>query len=587
VAAEHARVSRPPNEKIERTLWLIIIVLVAYRLGYHASYLGEVPFAHATFSDGALYEQSARDILEHPPLGREPFYLQGAYAYLLALGMTIRPWPSFGLLVQLLLAFATLALFHRSAVRLWGRTPGLLSSIALLAHPGLAFYENKYVSAELGIACNVLVLAMFVALLGRERRRWLLALGLGAASGLAILARPNMILALPFSLLALAALVEGEGWRARARGAALPCAALLFGTLLTLAPMAARNLVVTGHPDLQPIHGGGTSFFIGNNPEARGVWNSGGLLSANLGTESDEFADALDIDPALDDRDRARAIGEALYARSFAWMREHPGDWATLELRKLWLTIGDQQLTQDYDWLGERELLPWAHRIGVSFSILLALGLLGAGAVFGERSRVIELERPVSTPRARRALACFGLGQLLAPLAANLLFFTSAQHRLPLVIPLALFAGPGLLAAIAAVRSRLLARAGRVDEPSARFPAAVLVVVALVLLQGPWPRSRQAHPHPIHYYNLAMVQDSIGEPLAALASLDRAIELRPEHPIFRMRRAHLRVRVNDLRGAEQDLAVVAAVAAREHVPNWVLEQAQLDVWTIAARRAAP
>src|SRR5690606_19579188 len=191
------------------------------------------------------------------------------------------------------------------------------------AHPGLAFYENKYLSAELGIVCNVLVLASFVALIGpgTSRRRWLLALGLGAASGLAILARPNMIVALPCSLLAIVALSEGADWRARVRSAALPCVTLLLGTLLTLAPMAARNLAVTGHPDVQPIHGGGTSFFIGNNPQARGVWNSGGLLSANLGTESAELGEALDIDPTLDDRNRARAIGEALYARSLTWIR--------------------------------------------------------------------------------------------------------------------------------------------------------------------------------------------------------------------------------------------------------------------------
>ncbi|HVI02185.1 MAG TPA: hypothetical protein VM869_25905 [Enhygromyxa sp.] len=573
MAAEQPRESRPQPTVVatERALWLIIMVLVAYRLAYHASYLGEVPFAHATFSDGAVYEQSARDILEHPPLGREPFYLQGAYAYLLALGMTVRAWPSFGLLVQLLLAFATLALFHRSVVRLWGRTPGLVSSIALLAYPGLAFYENKYLSAELGIACNVLVLASFVALLGRERSRWPLALALGAASGLAILARPNMVIALPFSLLAIAALADGDDWRARARAAAGPCAALLLGTVLALAPMAARNLAVTGHPDVQPIHGGGTSFFIGNNPEARGVWNNAGLLSANLGTESAELTVALGIDPQLDDRDRARAIGAALYARSFAWIRENPGDWLALELKKLWLTIGDQQLTQDYDWRGERELLPWAHRVGVSFSMLLALGLLGAGATLGGRSANAMPDGRANTPRAKRALAWFGLGQLLAPLAANLLFFTSAQHRLPLIVPLALFAGPGTLALITLVRSRFAARP---------VPSMLLLAAALALLQGPWPRSRQSHPHPIHYYNLAMVQDSIGEPLAALASLDRAIELRPEQPIFHMRRAHLRLRLNDLRGAEQDLAVIAAVAAREPVPPWVLEQAQLDAWAI-------
>ncbi|MFO7567248.1 MAG: hypothetical protein R6X02_31680 [Enhygromyxa sp.] len=580
MAAEQAPESRPP--RLERALVLILVLLVAYRIAYHASYLGEVPFAHATFSDGAEYERAARDILEHPPLGSEPFYLQGAYAYLLALGMAIRPWPSLGLLVQLLLAFATLGLFHRSAVRLWGRAAGMLSSVALLAYPGLAFYENKYLSAELGIACNVLALAAFVALL-KARRRGLGALGLGLASGLAILARPNMILALPFSLVAIAALSEGEGWRDRARAAALPGAALLLGCVLALAPMAARNLAVTGHPDVAPIHGGGTSFFIGNNPKAQGVWNDGGLLSARLGTESQELAAALDIDPALDDRNRARAIGDALYGRSFAWIREHPGAWARLGLRKLWLTTGDQHLTQDYDWQGERELLPWAHRIGLSFSMLLAFGLLGAGAVFGGRP-IPGSGGSVPLPsRARRALAWFCAGQLLATLAANVVFFTSAQHRLPLIIPLALLAGPGVLASVAMIRSRIAARRGAV-EASARLPIAALALAALALLQGPWPRSRQAQPHPVHYYNLAMVQDSIGEPLAALAALDRALELRPEQPIFLMRRAHLRVRIADFDGAEQDLARLAALAERVPVPDWVLEQARLDQWTIAAER---
>ena len=62
--------------------------------------------------------------------------------------------------------------------------------------------------------------------------------------------------------------------------------------------------------------------------------------------------------------------------------------------------------------------------------------------------------------------------------------------------------------------------------------------------------------HPAINYNLALAQDSIGEPTDALASLDRAIELRPDHAIFRMHRAHLRVRLHDLTGAAEDLAEI-------------------------------
>jgi hypothetical protein len=212
----------------------------------------------------------------------------------------------------------------------------------------------------------------------------------------------------------------------------------------------------------------------------------------------------------------------------------------------------------------------------VSFSLLLALALLGAGAVFGQRRHANqhELERPA----ARRALAWFLVGQLGAPLAANLLFFTSAQHRLPLVMPLALLAGPGLLALLTEIRERLID-----SEPataSKPLPTWLLLTALLALAQGPWPRSRAAVPHPVHYYNLALAQDSIGEPRDALVTLDRAIELRPDHAIFRLRRAHLRVRLLDFAGAAEDLAVIDQLAATEGVPAWVLREAELDRATL-------
>lgn len=576
-------------DTIDRALGWLLALLVAARVAYHATYLGEVPFAHATISDGAVYEQAARDIVEHPPWGTQPFYLQGSYAYLLALGMAVKAWASLGLLVQLSLAAFALWLAHRSFVRLWGLRAGRICSLLLLAHPALAFYENKYVSASLGVSCNVLVLSAFVAWLAavrrplaRPRRVWLLAGLLGLASGLALLARPNLVLALPFSSLALlvgathpgvATMRVGE----RARAAAPSLLAFALGCVLALAPMALRNVIVTGHPDLQPVHGGGTSFYIGNNPGAGGLWNDAGMLSAQLGTEQLELAARLELAADHNERDQARAIGDELYRRAFAWIREHPGDWLALELRKLWLTIGDQQLTQDYDWLGERELIPWAHRIGVPFSLLLALALLGGAALLGGRWRPTS-GGLTETSASRRALAWFIAGQLAAVLLANLLYFTSAQHRLPLVLPLALLAGPGLLVGVAELEARFRPSTSR--QRADRVSPLVAASAVALLVQGWVPRINRDQPHPVHYYNLAMAQDEIGEPLQALRSLDRAIALRPDHPLFRLRRAHLRFRGGDLDGAQEDLDMVLAVAREPDreppVPAWVIEEARLE-----------
>lgn len=554
----------------DRALGWTLFGLVVLRLAYHATYLGEVPFALGTFSDGALYEAAALDIVEHPPLGTAPFYLQGAYAYLLALGMSIRPWPAFGLLAQLLLAALALLLAHRSFVRLHGPRCGRVTTIVLLLCPALAFYENKFLSAELGVATGVLALAAFVAL-ARARPSLPRALALGAASGLAMLARPNMLLALPFTLLALDRLARDAGLARAARAAR--AAAFVLGTALALAPMAARNLAVTGHPDLGPVHGGGTAFYIGNHAGATGLWHAGGLLSANVGTERRELVDELDIDPSLDVREQSRAVGDALYHRSLAWIAAQPGAWLQLELRKLWMLTGNQELTQDYDWLGEQELIAWAHRVALPFGLLLALAWLG-GVVMVRRRSPLD-----------RALGWWLAGQLLAIAAANLLFFTSAQHRLPLVVPLALLAGPGLVALLESLRSRLRREPATQHDAGSLGPLA-LGVALLIAVQAFVPRSPRTGPHPVHYFNLALVQDDTGDPRGALDSLDRAIALRPGDAIFHGRRAHLRFRLADLDGAEQDLAIVFA---KPDAPAWVVEQARLDRASVEyeRRRLAP
>lgn len=513
--------------------WVVVAVLVLWRVVYHSLYLQDVPFALATFSDGRQYELAALDVLEHPPLGSKPFYLQGAYAYFMALAMALDDWVTLALLAQLVVAGATAWLFHRAAAAELGPRVGAWATAALLAYPMLAFYENKFLTAQLTVTACVLVLAS--AAWVRRREGWGPLVASGAALGLAVLLRPNLALMGPFAAWSIVLLVRARGGSVgRALGA------WAVGLTLALAPMALRNAVVTDQLTVFPAHGGGTSFYIGNNAGARGVWNSaGGLLTGDVSRERDELRAQLGIPPGTEAQEAA-AIGRALYVRAFEDIAADPGRWLWLELRKAWLLVGTDELAQDYDPYGEREMVPFDHRIGIPFGVLLVVGIVG-GVAWWRRTR----DEP-----ERRIVTFALLSIAVATVAGNLLYFTSSQHRLPLVVPAAFLFPLG----VAHLRDAVVQR---------RWPvlAAVAIAVALTFI----PRRKLREPSGQHYYNLAVAWLAVDEPARARAPLDRAVELLPDHPVIRLERLRLSMRLEDFDAAREDLDAIERLDA----PSWV------------------
>ena len=526
------------DERLGSGLQLLLGALVAYRLVYHSAYLRDVPFALATFSDGRQYELAALDILAHPPWGSEPFYLQGLYAYLMALPMTLAPWPSLALLAQLVLCSVALWGFFALAVHVLGRRRAGWATALLLAYPMLAFYENKFLTAALAVMVSVALLGASVALQRRPSLGRVVAVGV--FTGLAVLARPNFVLLIPFVLVAVGLLARrNRVWVPRwVVAAALGCA-------LSLGPMLVRNLIVTGQPTVAPAHAGGTSFYIGNNAEANGVWNdAGGLLSGDVARETTELAEQLEIE-ADTEAQRVAAIGRALYRRGFSEIAEDPVRWLRLEAKKAWLLAGNDELVQDYDLHGEQELIWFAHRLGVPFGALLVFGSIGA-VVWIRRARWDPKLAPIVWVLA---------GLIVATLAANLGYFTSSQHRLPLVVPLALLSVPGFEAVLRAREAR-------------HWGAVALVVLALACTLV--PRSSKTEPSAVHDYNLAVAWLQLDQPRQAREALDQAVKRRPDHPVILLERASVARRQGDFEVARADLEVLAEL---EDVPQWVHERA--------------
>ena len=549
--APAAAEDRPPHDPIPNGLAVLLGALVLARGLYHLAYLGESEFAAATFSDGRVYFEAARDILAHPPWGSEPFYLQGLYAYFVAAALGAWPTPAAVMFAQLALAGLGLLAFFSAVARVEGRRAAGWATALALASPELAFYENKFLSAELGVAANAFVLlagARYVVRPSPVRASWL-----GIAAGVGVLARGNMALALPAVLWAV---VRGSGPGRRGAAAAF----VLAGAALALAPMMVRNAVVTGRPTVFPAHGGGTSFYIGNNPHSRGVWNTaGGLVTPDVARERDVLAERLGVDPGAGDP--AEAVGAALYRRAFEYARDDPLDFVALQLRKVYLLAGNDPLTQDYDWYGEQEMIGPILRWGLPFGVLLALGIVGARHL-------------AARARARPAVGAFGillLGQAFAVAAANVVFFTSSQHRVPLVLPLAAAAGP-LVAALVRRRRPALGP----------HPRAWWGLGAAVALQAFVPRLPDRRPSAVHYFNLAVVRSQLGLDRKALAAIDEALARRPDHPLIRLERVRLLYALHRWKDAERE---GLRLASDPTAPPFARDQARRIVAAARLERA--
>jgi hypothetical protein len=518
-------------------MWLALAALLVQRALYHVAYLKLDPFALVTISDGQLYERAARDLLAHPPLGSEPFYLQGMYAYLLAAGIALTHSLVGGLGLQLMAALAGLLAFGLAARACFGPRVGMLSLLILLATPAVAFYENKYLSVSLGMVTCMLALWAFTCLSSRPNA--LHALVLGVCAGLCVLGRGNLLLALPFCGLAAAFTASRRSMLRRS----WLFVSVLAGAGAALLPMAMRNLVVTGTPTVLPSHGGGIPFYIGNNPFSNGRWNdAGGLLSGQVWIERAELARRLQLQMS-DARQLDAAIGGELYKRAFAFMREQPLAWLWIELQKIWCTFGNHAFVRDYDLFGERELLGLAHPLGLPFGIVLGLGVMGLALI---TRRALAARHDL----AQAALCCMLFGMLLSVLAANLIWFTSAQNRAPLIVPLAFVAGPALDTLMRRLRGEL---------PAAALPNALLGVLALLMAQAFVPRMPTERPSSTHYYNLANVEEELGRNEDALRHYTLASERNPRQPMFWWRRASLAQRMRRLDEARFALDKLAAL----------------------------
>jgi len=348
-----------------------------------------------------------------------PYDSSPGYAYLLAALYRIcgRQWLG-PLLIQIALGALVPLLVWDVGARLFAPTVGTLAAVIAAIYAPAIFYETLLVKYALLPFVVAAVLACAVRGWEGRGRWWFLAAGL--ALGALIELRPNNVLTAPVV----------AGWMVLGgrppvfRGAASALVVAVLGAALVMVPMAVREQAAVRRgagSSLWGIH-----FYIGTNAAADGAY------TPVPGVRDDIVGHIVDARAVAE-----RRVGRVLAPSDVSWfwfreglafVRQHPGRYALLEVKKAWLALQGDEAGSFGDEFHDACRASWVLRLP-----LLTFGAICPLAVIG-------LVAAVRQGRRAALLPLFTAGTMIS----LLIFFVEGRYRLPLVPPMVILAAAGI-----------------------------------------------------------------------------------------------------------------------------------------------
>lgn len=454
----------------------------------------------------------------HEVLAKAP-----AYAYFLALNQVGlgegNPSLFSARLVQLVLGALTCGLTYLVGRRVFGNGVGIGAGLLAAAYSPAIFHDGELLDTALA---TFLATSLLLAVLGSmESPAWGRWFGCGVLAGLLGLTRPNL---LSLAVWAAVFLAISSRQRGRAEMGRFGLA-LLLGIIASVAPITARNYIITRR-FVAIATNGGINFHTGNNPEADGY----SPVAAGIAWERSwyEIRGAGLVGPVqADGYWRARAL---------EFWRRRPGRAIGLLVKKGYLYWNAYEIPNNlsYQW-GRTHA--WALRAApLTFAVVGPLALLGI-ALGGWQGR------------GAWAVTTFIGTQMMAVI----IFFVCDRYRMP-ALPAA-----WVLASYAVVRLGRMAK-----EPRWRLAAWSLPALAgfgvlvnsdaygvkrrgggnrdwLYLGQSyynqrqyreakrAWERATEANPRDADAYSfLGNAEVQLGEEEVAVGHMRRALEIAPD-----------------------------------------------------------
>ncbi len=495
----------------ERSSWLqsstvLFVAVVAIALPARLLYLWQVadqPFMATLLSDSRAYWQWAGNIASGDWASRDlgTFYQAPLYPYFLALVRSLGGDLGALRLLQALLGALSCGLVALAGRRLFSPMAGLAAGGLLALYAPAIFFDGLIQKTSLALFWMVLLLYFLAKVVQGGGRRSVLSLGI--TLGLLILVRENALLLVPVIALWLA--MESRSKEALPPRIWQRLGWLGVGLLLTLSPVAARNLIVGGELALTTSQAG-PNFYIGNNPRANGTYAP--LRPGRSDTPFERRDAELLAEQAMGRSLSAGEVSGYWFRRSLRFMKEQPAAWLRLMAWKTVLTFHRHELTDADDFYLYREKSSWLNSLAFFFNLGWLLPLAAGGVV-------------LSWPRRQQLLPFYLV--LATSAGAVILFYVFARYRFVLVPGLALFAGFACVEGVSLGRKLLAGQRGRspnADKSPSLFTAVSLATALAVAVSAAVANAPIQPPGA----DSAMPLSNLGAALAGQGRYEEAIE---------------------------------------------------------------
>ena len=496
---KRAKASRGVTDKRVRdtSKWLkfglpigIFILAFLVRFIYLIQIKSSLPFFSAPIMDELYHDSWARQIASGQWVGGEPFFRAPLYVYLLALTYKIFGHGFFvPRLLQIVLGSLGCVMTFLIATKLFNRTIGILSGVIAAFYAMLIFYDGQLLITSLIVFLDLVLIGLLIVTAEKPRAlNWFFC---GIVLGLSAIARPNVLVFVPFILLWMFFQFKNKLF---VKAIVIRWIILCFGVLLMIAPVTLRNYLVS--KDFVPIAWqGGYNFYLGNNPNASG-WSA-------TAPEVDEtwwggYKDAIWLaEEETGVKLKPSQISDFWFTKGFDFIFSQPLSWLKLTAKKTLYFWRGYEISNNINIYLYKDFSSVLNLLLGKFMIHFPFGLIGALSILGLLICLKDF---------RRYLLLYLF--ILSYSASVIVFFVCARYRVPVIPFLIMFSSFSLWWLFEKIKERKI------------LPLAISLGVLAILLATLNTKLENLVPHKpyedhhklgLSYYQLGMLDEAIKE----------------------------------------------------------------------------